>query len=251
MNKFYLINVLIFVFICLSQNVSAQFTGGSGSGFAYNTALPQQINQSVYNDLSVLAITLPGNNDTLQVNEPFGVSFVLLNNGTYPVLPSHGLFVEVFSNNVSIKQQTVYLSQTLLTNAQVNISLDSLVITDIGDFDVCVEVNGTTFAADSITANNNACINIVFNDPTGLEICDKNTFEIYYNTTTQNLHISGKHKIASISIFDILGKEYYSFVDFNTSPENISIPLNDFKKGIYFVRIHTGSYIHNVKFFKN
>lgn len=143
----------LFFIISLFYSLSsfAQFTGGSGSGYASALSAVQQLNDTLYNDLAVSSITSPAFGAIIPVNVPASLQFDIQNNGSFPVQTSDSIYISVNTGIGSPQSHTLAPSAALLPGATSSFTLPNILqYTDTGTITLCVTVNGSSFANDSI-----------------------------------------------------------------------------------------------------
>ncbi len=247
--KFYIKTGLLLVSLFVwQQKVFSQYTGGYGSGFDFGTSAPQTISSIIYNDLNLISITNLVDGDSIPAYTSLILNFDLQNNGPYPVLKTHGLHLIVWLDNYNLLQYTHYLSDSLGVGQTTNLTItDTLFINTPGDFDLCVEINGTTFAPDSLQDNNSACVSIFVYDATNVkDIPTDNGISLYFDYDAKCLHTNGIKNHALINIYDIHGRLIKSSgVEY---PKN-QFCLRNFESGFYVVQLIGPKKRHQLKFF--
>lgn len=248
-NKAFSITAILIINI-FSVSLYAQYSGGQGCGFAFNTSVAQQISQTVYNDLSVTEVVSPTHPDSLPHNTVIYTEFTLHNMGTYPVFPVHGLFPEIFVNQTAVIQATYFLADTLEPGSSVNIVIsDSIVLADTGLFEICVEVNGSTFAADTVTDNNRACAHIYIYDATNINMSAPDAIDIFYLKNKKQIFVKGVNNVLRFEIFDLSGRVMNTINNTNPNAKTHYLNAYNLNNGIYILRIETKERNHSIKLY--
>ncbi|MDD3878228.1 MAG: T9SS type A sorting domain-containing protein [Bacteroidales bacterium] len=254
MNRINLCIKLVFISIILyTSNIYAQFTGGTGCGFSYNTSAPLQINSAIYNNIAVMGIINPNNNDTIAVNTPFNIDFSIQNNGTLPILPTHGINIKILVDNDTISQNVFNFSDTVHSGQNASISyLNQINIADTGLHELCVQVSGTNFAQDTILSDNKVCISLKIIDFSGIDQND--LFQspiVFYNPNNNLLYINSFKDIKSLKIFNLLGKEVLiTDQNYNNDLSINTIDVSSLVKGLYIACVYIDNAVFPTKFIK-
>ena len=74
-------------------------------------------------------------------------------------------------------------------------------------------------------------------------------FTVFPNPATTEIKVRSSQNINELAIVDMYGKEVYHNGAFNPNTERL-IPINDFRAGIYFIRLKNGKRISIQKFIK-
>jgi len=89
---------------------------------------------------------------------------------------------------------------------------------------------------------NTACVTITFTS--GVDNIDANQFNIYPNPTNGQVNIVTDNTVQQIQVVDVLGKLVSSI---NKISPTVSINLNRYGKGIYFIKVRTINSIYQTK----
>ncbi len=240
--SFILITVIVY-----TDKASAQFKGGNGCGYVSAVSVTQQLNQPLYNDLEITAITHPLNNETLLINTPYNLVFTIENMGTFPVFPDDSLYFNItYGLNVLI-DSFLFLTDTLHINQSLNITLANILsFTDSSEMaDLCTTINGTSFAADSVTNNNTFCVSIKIKDPTAINENTINDIAIYFNDDTHCIIIENNKNLEDVKLFDMLGREM-AFKRINNISETRIYPLCN-KQQLVLITFNTSGSVYTKK----
>lgn len=139
-------------------------------------------------------------------------------------------------------------------------TLADLIVEGLGDFNWYADENGETPLDENtelvdtttyyVSQTINGCESELFAITVYLQLStiDVNTdlFSIYPNPVIDKLHINGKQNIESVEIFDQIGRRIKQVQGLN----NNSIDFQDFKPGVYIIRVHTNEKVQNFKVIK-
>jgi len=241
--------ILCFIFL-FTVNALAQFTGGNASGYCSATSVTQQLNPMFYDDLQISTITQPANNQTLNINTNYNLAFNVNNWGIYPILPADSIFFSVTLNSILQIDSFLIVTDTLHPDSSKNFLLTNILnfSDSISNVQLCVTINGSSFAADTITANNTVCHTISIIDPSSVDFLDKEQIVMYYNPDSKCIVLKNTPSVNNIFVYDILGKEIpYGLSKINDSELLIYLTENNNK--IVFLKVISDKKITTKKLF--
>lgn len=231
-----LLSVLFISFICLTKSM-AQFTGGNASGYASAFSTIQQLNPPLFNDLQIVDFTQPIDNQTLNINTNYNLGITIKNSGSYPVFPNDSIFFTVTLNADLLVDSFFFLApDTLQTGFSTNKTFSNILnfSDSVAAAQLCITLNGTSFASDSVISNNSHCniINII--DPSGIDSYEHNNGFIFYNPENKYIIFKNIAEIQKIYIYDVMGKEipfiFFTENDTKVAKLNVSYPKIIFVK---------------------
>ncbi len=238
MRKIYIISFILGFILFISIKTMAQFTGGNASGYASATSVIQQLNPTLYNDIEITDISQPADNQTLHINTNYNLAFAIKNPGTYKVFPDDSIFFKVSLNSDFLIDSFLIISDTLQLNSSTNIFLPNILnfSDSINSAQLCVTLNGTSFASDSVASNNTFCNTVKIIDPTGISYIGQEQITMYYNSRNESIVLKNAPDLKAIYVYDIIGNEIpFILSTLNDSEHFIILPVK--KPEIIFVKL--------------
>jgi len=210
MRNSYAFSIALLLSLACLSNLMAQFTGGNAAGYAAATSVTQQLNPPLFNDLQLVNFTQPADNQSLNINTNYHLTFTVKNTGTYPVFPNDSIFFTVKLNaNIIIDSFFFTSPDTLQVGASTNKTFPNIFnfSDSTANAQLCVTINGTSFAADSVVSDNSLCNTINITDPSGIDSYQNSKGYFFYNPLSKCVILKDFYDVQKIYIYDLMGRE--------------------------------------------
>ena len=218
---------------------------------------------------SCYSFTIPANLTGLVTNTICATGSIVVNGNTYDATSPVG--IEIFTNvgpfnldstvivnltvlapidiSTTTSNNTISSNATGATYQWIDCSTNNSIAGETGqNFTATVDGDYAVVVTIGNCADTSACVNIA---TVGInELNNGNTVSVYPNPTTGSVSLNFGEALnaGSVIITDITGKQVYVLENLNT--QTLSIDVNHFSNGVYFVKIQNNNQHKVIKFIK-